>query len=99
MMLLVSEILRTPAAGKQRLPKLFAVTAKTVSFSTGGGTKVKANPQNGLEATAVRNWEAAHAVALTSEPEERFCMKLSMVLCTRVRLPVLSAAPICAIRL
>ena len=38
---------------------------------------------------------AAHAVALTSEPEERFVRKLSNAVCAVLTLPELSAAPIC----
>ena len=93
------EFLREPNAAKQRFSELYALTAKAVPFSTSNGTKVEADSVIGLKAITVQKWEAIQAVALTSEPLERFCMKLSMVLCTRVRLPVFSAAPICDIRL
>ena len=38
--------------------------------------------------------EFIHAVALISEPEDRFVRKLSKALCALLTLPVLSAAPI-----
>ena len=44
-------------------------------------------------------WASTHAVVLTKDPDERLRIYVSIVLCTRDRLPVLSAAPICAIKL
>ena len=40
-----------------------------------------------------------HAVALTSEPDERLLRKLSNALCAVVTLPELSADPICESKL
>ena len=39
-------------------------------------------------------WEFFHAVALTSEPEDRFVRKLSKALCALLTSPELSADPI-----
>jgi hypothetical protein len=40
-----------------------------------------------------------HAVALTSEPDERLLRKLSNALCAELTLPELSADPICESKL
>ena len=39
-------------------------------------------------------WKAVHAVALTSEPEDKLVRKLSKAVCAVVTLPELSAEPI-----
>lgn len=45
------------------------------------------------------SWFKFHAVALTSEPDERLLRKLSNALCAELTLPELSANPICESKL